>query len=146
MVPLDLETRLIALGMVAAVALLIWLAVEARRRLTLARVRSTANGAPTLLYFSTQSCVQCRTRQWPAIEQAIASLEADVVVQKVDALAELELADTWGVLTVPTTVVLDPSGKARAVNYGLAEASKLTKQLAQAGARAVAAPAGTGRG
>jgi len=69
-----------------------------------------------------------------------------VVVRKVDALAEPELADTWGVLTVPTTVVLDPSGKARAVNYGVAEASKLIEQLAQAGARAAAAPAGTGRG
>ena len=146
MAPLNVEPRLIALGTVAAVALVIWLAVEVHRRLTLARVRSTGNGAPTLLYFFTQSCVQCHTRQWPAIEQAVAGLEADVVVRKVDALAEPDLADTWGVLTVPTTVVLDPSGKARAVNYGVAEARKLIDQLAQAGARATAAPAGTGRG
>ncbi len=127
----DLATRLGVLAVLVGLAALGWLAVQLRRRALLGQARGDVSGDhPTLLYFSTPQCAQCRAQQWPAIERALASF-TDVFVQKIDALAEPQLADRWGVLTVPTTILVDRTGQVRAVNYGLASASKLAGQLAQ---------------
>jgi hypothetical protein len=55
-----------------------------------------------------------------------------VRVDKVDAIAERELADRFHVYTLPTTVVMSPEGRALHVNYGYATAPKLERQLAEA--------------
>jgi hypothetical protein len=47
----------------------------------------------------------------------------------VDASAQPEVAQEWGVLSVPTTFVIDASGKPRFVNHGVANAEKLIQQL-----------------
>jgi len=129
----DLLTRLEILGALVLAVALIAVAVDARRRWTLSRVRGEAGPTPGLLYFTTDSCVQCRTQQWPAIQSALASLDAPIDLKKIDAIADHDLASRWGVLTVPTTVVLDRAGRALAVNYGVAETPKLVEQLRRAG-------------
>ncbi len=40
-----------------------------------------------------------------------------------------ELTERYRVLTVPTTVVLDASGRAHAVNYGFANTQRLLEQV-----------------
>jgi hypothetical protein len=50
-------------------------------------------------------------------------------VVDVDAPDEPELTQRYQVLTVPTTVVLDAMGRARAVNYGFANSAKLLEQV-----------------
>jgi hypothetical protein len=40
-----------------------------------------------------------------------------------------ELAQRYQVLTVPTTVVLDATGQAHAVNYGFANTKRLLEQI-----------------
>jgi catechol 2,3-dioxygenase-like lactoylglutathione lyase family enzyme len=128
-----LLTRLEILGALALAVALIAVAVNARRRWTLGRVRGDPGSTPGLLYFTTESCVQCQTRQWPAIQSAMASLGAPIDLKRIDAIANPDLASRWGVLTVPTTVVLDRAGRALAVNYGVAESPKLVEQLRRAG-------------
>ena len=86
-------------------------------------------GLPTILYFTTPECTQCRLRQTPILEQLLSELDYPVVLRKVDALEREDLARRYGVLTVPTTVILDATGRPRAINHGLATADRLRKQL-----------------
>jgi hypothetical protein len=39
------------------------------------------------------------------------------------------VADYWGVLSAPTTFIIDARGQPRAVNHGLASMEKLLRQL-----------------
>jgi len=82
-------------------------------------------GRAHILYFSGEGCTVCRTHQEPALGRL-----DGVPVRKVDALAERDLAQRFRVFTLPTTVVVDASGRARHVNYGYAPLSKLEAQLA----------------
>jgi thiol-disulfide isomerase/thioredoxin len=86
-----------------------------------------AAGEPYVLYFTGDGCTVCRTHQEPALEKLGA-----VRIDKVDAVAERELADRFNVYTLPTTVVMSPQGRALHVNYGYATAPKLQRQLDEA--------------
>ena len=98
------------------------------------RARSRTVGAaaapasdPYILYFTGEGCTVCRTHQEPAL----AKLDG-VRVDKVDAIADRELADRFNVYTLPTTVVMSADGRALHVNYGYAPANKLDRQLTEA--------------
>lgn len=88
------------------------------------------SGQPVVLYFTSEGCVQCRLQQSPILEQF--STRADVPVLKLDAVSQAELADFYGVMTVPTTVVLGRQRQPVAVNYGLASLQQLQQQVAAA--------------
>jgi thiol-disulfide isomerase/thioredoxin len=93
-------------------------------------LNSQPDGRATLVAFSTPSCATCRTAQAPAIERARQQLGADSVrIIKIDAAREKAVADRFHVLTVPTTVVLDPAGEVVAVNQGFAPAPRLIQQI-----------------
>ena len=101
---------------------------SARRGALLATARPS--GEPYILYFTGEGCTVCRTHQEPAIARL-----ANVRVEKVDAIADRELADRFHVYTLPTTVVMSAGGQALHVNYGYAPAPKLERQLAEARAK-----------
>jgi thioredoxin-like negative regulator of GroEL len=82
---------------------------------------------PYIIYFTGENCSVCRTHQEPALAKL-----AGVRIDKVDAIAERELADRFHVYTLPTTVVMSPKGRSLNVNYGYAPATKLERQLADA--------------
>lgn len=82
---------------------------------------------PYILYFTGESCSVCRTHQEPALARL-----GPVRIDKVDAVAERDLADRFSVYTLPTTVVMSAAGTALHVNYGYAPAPKLERQLAEA--------------
>jgi len=86
---------------------------------------------PSLLYFTGEWCAQCKLSQTPILAQ-LAALTG-VSVQTVDAVAEAELTRHFGVMTVPTTVVLDRGRRPVAVNNGLASLQTLQEQVAGAG-------------
>ena len=91
--------------------------------------RFTRLGKPTLLYFTTPTCVPCKTVQRPAIER-LQQLAGDrLQVIEIDAQSQPELARKWGVLSVPTTFVLDAQGKPRHVNHGVTPVEKLLREL-----------------
>lgn len=83
--------------------------------------------SPVVLYFTTDNCAQCRYQQSPILEQF--SRETGIPVQKLDAVAQAELAEFYGVMTVPTTVLLNPERRPVAINYGLASLQKLEQQV-----------------
>ena len=107
------------------------------------RFVGTAAEPVRILAFHTEDCTQCRTHQAPALERVAAARPGQVRIIDVDALAEPELARQYRVMTVPTTVVLDRSGQAIEVNYGLANTTRLLTQVdgVLAGATATAAAA-----
>jgi thiol-disulfide isomerase/thioredoxin len=86
-------------------------------------------GKPVLLYFTTPTCAPCKTVQKPAIAQIKEKLGEMLNVIEIDATEQPEMAKRWGVLSVPTTFVIDSRGQARHVNHGVARADKLLKQL-----------------
>lgn len=86
-------------------------------------------GKPVLLYFTTPTCAPCKTVQKPAIAKIKESLGEMLNVIEIDASEQPEMAERWGVLSVPTTFVIDSRGQARYVNHGVARADKLLKQL-----------------
>ena len=84
---------------------------------------------PVLVYFTTPDCAPCKTIQRPAINQVSSVLGEDLEVVEIDATERPDLAKAWGVMSVPTTFVLDTRGEARYVNNGVARAEKLLEQI-----------------
>ena len=86
-------------------------------------------GVPTILYFTTPTCAPCKTQQVPALERLRDELGEAVQIVQVDATEQPDAATRWGVLSVPTTFVIDERGTTIAVNHGVAPTEKLREQL-----------------
>ena len=84
---------------------------------------------PVIVYFTTPDCAPCKTVQRPALQKVTNLLGETVEVVEIDATERPDLAKTWGVMSVPTTFLLDASGEARFVNNGVTRAEKLIEQL-----------------
>jgi thioredoxin-like negative regulator of GroEL len=123
---------LIALAIAALGLAVYWLAAQwTLRRAQNKRLglESASPGLPTILYFTTPTCVPCRTMQGPTLESVAKAHDGDLQVIKIDAQERPEVADHWGVLSVPTIFVLDRRGKPRFFNAGVTRAEKLEQQL-----------------
>ena len=79
------------------------------------------DGRPAVVLFTTPSCAECATQR---------TLLNGIRVIEVDAAARPQIASRFGVLTAPTTAVLGPDGRVRALNHGFAPAERLAAQLA----------------
>ena len=129
----EVTTRLLVAVTVIGSALLAYgLAQRIWLRRAAVRVRGLRDyqtGHPAILYFTTPTCAPCKTVQRPAIDSLKERLGSDLQVLEIDASSHPDLADDWGVLSVPTTFVIDPLGQPRHVNHGVATAEKLYSQL-----------------
>jgi len=92
-------------------------------------LESAPPGVPVLLYFTTPACAPCKTVQRPAIRRLGEQLGDQLQVIEVDASARPDLASHWGVMSVPTTFMIDASRRPRHVNHGVATVDKLLKQF-----------------
>jgi thiol-disulfide isomerase/thioredoxin len=108
----------------------LWLARKARQTLGLPDFKP---GRPAVLYFTAPGCLPCQTVQRPALNELMARWHGRLQVLEVDAIARPDLADSWGVLAVPTTFVIDSHGQPRRVNHGVARLDRLAAQLADIG-------------
>ena len=84
---------------------------------------------PVIVYFTAPDCVPCKTVQRPALDQIRNLLGEKLQVIEIDASERPDLAKRWGVMSVPTTFLLDAQGEARYVNNGVARAEKLMEQI-----------------
>lgn len=118
-----------------------WLLFRAFDFLTLSRARNPAQhfrrpltsgqrpAAATLLYFTAPGCAPCKTVQRPAIQRLLEQMGDAVEVIEIDASAQPEMANQWGVISVPTTFIIDAQGAPRYVNHGVATLDKLSRQI-----------------
>lgn len=84
---------------------------------------------PVIVYFTTPDCAPCKTVQRPALKQLSGLMGDKLHVIEIDATQQPHIAREWGVMSVPTTFLLDARGKARYVNNGVARVEKLMGQL-----------------
>lgn len=129
--------RLVILLIVVLASVVIWwiCCVWQRRRIEQLQeetlptplAHQIASGSPAVLYFTTESCVQCKFQQTPVLERFAA--DTGIAVHKLDAVEQQHLAEFYNVLTVPTTVILDRQRRPVAINYGLAPLQKLRQQI-----------------
>jgi len=90
---------------------------------------STLPNKPVIVYFTTPDCAPCKTIQRPALNQLANVMGDKLQVIEIDATQRPDLARQWGVMSVPTTFLLDARGEARYVNNGVARVEKLMEQL-----------------
>jgi hypothetical protein len=119
---------LLGVALVVTVALLVARAVVRRRSASLlGRVlpesAAVPAGAPTVLYFYGPACAACASQK-----SALETLSVNVV--PIDAACEPDLASWAGVMTIPSTAIVDPARRLRAVNHGFKPAAGLSEQLA----------------
>lgn len=85
-------------------------------------------GKPAVLYFTAEHCAACRFQQRPALEKLQQHYQ-DIQIIQIDTDQHPQDAQRWGVMSLPTTFILDPEGKPQTVNYGVASTQKLRLQL-----------------
>jgi thioredoxin-like negative regulator of GroEL len=88
-------------------------------------------GTPAILYFTTPDCAPCTIVQGPAIETLGSEYGEALQIIQIDASQRVDLADYWGVLSVPTTFIIDARGEPRHINNGVVSATKLRQQLSE---------------
>jgi len=116
------------IALVTAIAFAARRVAAARRAGVLAGpgVPELATGRPAILYFHGDRCSDCVVQEREL--DALLTAHPEVAIRADHAPSELSAR--FGVLGVPTTVVLDGGGRAHAVNYGLARRETLQGQLA----------------
>ena len=92
------------------------------------RPERRGTGQPRLLYFRSDYCGPCLT-QAQFLEELPEPIRRQVTIEKIDVEQQVETASKYGVFTLPTTLLLDDEGTIRHVNYGLADAGKLARQV-----------------
>ncbi|MGH2403512.1 MAG: thioredoxin family protein [bacterium] len=126
---------LLALGTLLAAAGAVWLWLVWRRHRTrrtgaqdLVLDYDVGRAGALVLAFTTPDCVPCKTVQRPALESLERQFPGRIVMREIDALDAPHLARRFGILTVPSTVVVGPDGEIRAINHGAATAERLARQ------------------
>lgn len=121
-----------AVGIIVLGLGLYWLANQfllSRAKNNLSSLLSPLPRKPVIVYFTTPDCVPCKTIQRPALDKLSNMFGDGLHVVEIDATERPDLAKTWGVMSVPTTFLLNSRGEARYVNNGVARAEKLIQQV-----------------
>ncbi len=91
----------------------------------------SSTGLPALLYFRSDDCGPCvaQSRYLQALEQ---QYDKRLTIHRIDADRDRNTAEKYGVFTLPTTLIVDPGGQVKHINYGLTATNKLARQLEKA--------------
>ena len=83
---------------------------------------------PTLLELRSETCAACPT-QGRDVEEVVQEWNGRVAIHKIDTDNDPETAQRYGVMTLPTTILIDHNGSVQDINYGLTNAHQLNKQV-----------------
>lgn len=97
------------------------------RRSTLRVQQSGSHGRVSLLYFSGPNCAQCAAQE--AVIHDVRTSEPSVEFASYDASVDIAMASRVGVMSVPTTVIIDEAGRVHARNGRFVKADLLRRQL-----------------
>lgn len=85
---------------------------------------------PGIVLFTADYCGPCKHRQRPNIQKVIAHFgEGRIQFIMVDVDELPQIANRWGVMSLPTTVILDKNGKPLHINHGVTPQETLQHQL-----------------
>ena len=126
---------LIAVAVIGGVALLLRVQKGGQRELVGHVVETAGEGStlPSILYFTGEACTICHTAQRPALRALAAAIDPAIEIREIDIAVEPDLARQYRVMSLPTTIVLGPSGQVTDINAGFANADLLRRQLVDAG-------------
>jgi thioredoxin-like negative regulator of GroEL len=111
-----------------AVAVLVVLALRRTHALAIERRVGAGPGGPKLLYFRSDHCRPC-TAQAHYLQSLEGRYQHRLIIERIDVEAEAQKAHSYGVFTLPTTLVLDRQGQVKYINYGLTGESILARQV-----------------
>jgi thioredoxin-like negative regulator of GroEL len=105
-----------------------------RRQITVANRASQQmnkqTNMPTIVYFWSDGCSVCKGTQKPILEGILAEYgKEQVALTSYNVDDAMDIAEEWGVKTLPTTFLLDSTGTIRHVNNGLIVKENLRRQL-----------------
>ena len=129
--PPPLIAPLAALVLLALAVAVLALQRRRQRRLVGAVLLDSAPAGdriPDILYFTGEHCTTCHVAQRPAL-QRLRGVIKDVAIREIDVAVDPRSARTYRVMTLPTTIVLDPAGRTTAVNAGFAAETVLRDQV-----------------
>jgi thioredoxin-like negative regulator of GroEL len=95
------------------------------------RLAPHESGRPRILSFYGPSCDACE-RQKQVLSDLERSRPGEFALEFRDATLHYDDARQFGLMIVPTTIVISASGKVTAINSGFAPPAKLEEQLAAA--------------
>ena len=127
-----LERILIAISVLGAFWLLLRIANSrqlATSTVKLAGLEGLQDNRLGVLYFTTPDCMPCQTVQRPALQRLQQAMDTDLQVIEINAAEQTDLADEWGVLSIPTTFLIDRNGEPRKINRGVTRYEKLVSQF-----------------
>jgi thioredoxin-like negative regulator of GroEL len=122
--------RVLLTGLLVVMAVGLFMAWRAWQKRKIGRVvLAKAQTKPAVLYFRGDSCPTCPT-QGRFLEKLRADLGLEAFdLQTIDAERDRDTAVRFGILSLPTTIILDPRGDVKHINYGLTNHQKLAQQL-----------------
>jgi len=119
-------TMILVMG--AVIAYQAWKVYHLRRAGKLVSFPDFITGTPGIVLFTADYCQPCKTQQQPAIQRVVQQMQ-EIQVIEIDVQAQPDLAQQWGVLSLPTTFILDKNGQPREMNFGVTSTDKLRKQI-----------------
>ena len=85
-----------------------------------------------LLVFTSPTCAPCKLQQVPIINRLMGEWSDRIDVRLIDVTEQPEVAQQYGVWSLPTTIVLKADRSVVAINQGVAQEKKLRGQFEQA--------------
>ena len=86
----------------------------------------------TLLVFTSPTCAPCKLQQVPIINRVMADWSDRIEVRLIDVTEQPDVAQQYGVWSLPTTIVLKADRAVVAINQGVAHEKKLREQFERA--------------
>lgn len=129
----NLADRMVVVGVMAAFMAIVFSAwrfwLLSRTSQLKGKLKGFNTGMPGIVLFTTPNCAPCKTVHRPMIHRILDRLQAPVQYIEVDASLQPDLAKEWGVVSVPTTYLLQPDGRSKYVHFGLVSEKTLTQQI-----------------